>query len=64
MTLKLYTLSGALVGTLFDGDVPAGKGSVDWFGNNSAGNRVASGVYLVHMAGPGVDKTQKIVVVK
>ena len=64
VTLKLYTLSGALVGTLFDGDVPAGKGSVDWFGNNSAGNRVASGVYLVHMAGPGVDKTQKIVVVK
>jgi hypothetical protein len=64
VTIKLYTLGGALVSTLFDNDVPAGEGSVDWSGNNSAGNRVASGVYLVHMAAPGVDKTQKIVVVK
>ncbi|MCX5794045.1 MAG: PepSY domain-containing protein [Elusimicrobia bacterium] len=64
VTIKLYTLNGTLVGTLFDGDVPAGKGSVDWFGNNGAGNRVASGVYLVHMSGPGGSKTQKIVVVK
>jgi len=64
VTLRLYTLNGTLVGTLFDGDVPAGKGSVDWAGQNSAGNRVASGVYLLHMTGPGVSKTQKIVVVK
>jgi flagellar hook assembly protein FlgD len=64
VVIKLYTLNGTLVCTLFDGDVPAGEGSVDWFGNNSAGNRVASGVYLVNMSGPGINKTQKIVVVK
>jgi hypothetical protein len=64
LTIRLYTLNGALVTTLFDGDVAAGKGSVDWFGRNISGSRVASGVYIVHMAGPGVSKSQKIVVVK
>ncbi|MDD5628246.1 MAG: FlgD immunoglobulin-like domain containing protein, partial [Elusimicrobia bacterium] len=64
ITIKLYTLNGTLVGTLFDGDVQPGKGSVDWFGTNVAGNRVASGIYLVHMSGSGGSKTQKIVVVK
>jgi hypothetical protein len=65
VTIKLYTLNGTLVYTLFDGDVPAGEGSVDWFGNNSAGNRVASGIYLAHMSGPGgISMTQKIIVVK
>jgi hypothetical protein len=37
---------------------------VDWFGRNLSGNRVASGVYLLHMVAPGISKTQKIVVVK
>jgi hypothetical protein len=65
VTIKLFSLSGTLVSTLLDGYVPAGEGSVDWFGSNSAGNRVASGVYVVHMSGPGgVNQTQKIVVVK
>ena len=65
VTIKLYTLSGTLVSTLFDGDLQARtEKSVDWFGDNVAGNRVASGIYLVHMTGPGISKTQKIVVVK
>ena len=64
VTIKLYTLSGALVQTLFDGDAPAGEGSVDWAGLNMNGATVASGVYLVRMKAPGVSKTQKIVVVK
>jgi Zn-dependent metalloprotease len=64
LTIKLYTLNGRLVATLFDGDVPAGKGAVDWAGQNISGSRVASGIYIVHMAGPGISKSQKIVVVK
>ena len=64
LTIRLYTLNGSLVATIFDGPVPAGKGSVDWFGSNAAGHRVASGIYLVNMSGPGFSKTQKIVVVK
>jgi hypothetical protein len=62
--LKLYTETGRYVATLFDGDVPAGKGSVDWAGKNAAGNFVASGIYVVRALGPGLSTTQKIAVVK
>lgn len=64
LTLRLYTLSGQLVSTVFDAAVPAGKGSVDWTGRNLSGSVVASGVYVLHALGPGLDKRQKIVVVK
>ena len=64
VTIKLYTETGRLVATLFDGDVLPGKGSVDWNGMNSAGRVVASGIYVVHAVGPGLDTTQKIAVIK
>ncbi|MBI5211730.1 MAG: hypothetical protein HY927_17310 [Elusimicrobia bacterium] len=64
MTLKLYTLNGTLVATLFDGVMTGGKGSLDWSGVNLNGIPVASGVYLLHMQSLGINKTQKIVVVK
>ena len=64
VTIKLYTETGRLVSTLFNGDVAAGKGSVDWGGLNSAGGVVASGIYVVHAVGPGLNSTQKIAVIK
>ncbi len=62
--LKLYTMGGTLVSTILDADMPAGKGSVDWAGKNMAGSVVASGVYLLHLEGPGVDAVEKVIVVK
>ncbi|HAH08147.1 MAG TPA: hypothetical protein DCM05_16755 [Elusimicrobia bacterium] len=62
--LRLFTLNGALVKTVVDSDLPAGKGSVDWDGTNSAGNRVASGIYYLHLDAPGGSRVQKVVVVK
>ena len=64
MKLVIYTVLGEPVTTLFDGPVPEGMGSINWNGRNSAGNVVASGVYIVRGRGPGIDSTQKIVVVK
>jgi hypothetical protein len=65
VTLRLYTMSGVFITTLIDGDYPPGSASVDWYGRNSAGNTVASGVYLAHINGPsGLDDNQKVVVVK
>lgn len=64
VTLKLYTLAGDFVATVFDDDVPAGKGSVDWHGKNHLGSVVASGVYLLRMTGPNGSRTQKVAVVK
>lgn len=64
VSVRLYTLNGTFIETLFDNDVPAGKGAVDWDGHNFAGSVVASGIYLVHISGPGLSKTAKIAVVK
>ncbi len=64
LTIKLYTATGRFVKTLFDGESPAGKGSIDWDGRNAAGSVVASGVYIVRAQGPDLENTQKIVVIK
>ena len=62
--LTLYTLDGRLVKALVDEDLPPGRGSLDWEGDNLRGSTVASGVYLLRLVAPGFSKTQKIVVVK
>lgn len=62
--LRLFTVAGRHVATLVDEDRPSGKGAVDWYGLNTIGQRVASGVYLLHIEAPGLEETQKIVVVK
>jgi Zn-dependent metalloprotease len=64
LTISLYTVVGERIVTLFDGEVPEGMGSLNWNGRNAAGNVVASGVYIVRAQGPGIDDTQKIVVIK
>jgi hypothetical protein len=64
LTVKLYTVTGRLVFTLFDGNVSSGKGSINWNGQNGAGNYVASGIYVVRAVGPGLNSTAKIAVVK
>jgi hypothetical protein len=64
LTIKLYTATGIHVATLFDDQVTAGKGSVDWDGRNLAGSVAASGIYVVRAEGPGLSKTQKIAIVK
>ncbi|MBI3553682.1 MAG: hypothetical protein HY077_14390 [Elusimicrobia bacterium] len=64
ITLRLYSVDGTFVATLLDTEITAGKGSVDWNAVNANGRVVASGVYILYMRGPGISKTQKIVVVK
>lgn len=62
--MRLFTTAGQLVATLLDEDRPAGRGAVDWTGVNATGQRVASGVYILHVSAPGLDETVKFVVVK
>ena len=64
LSAKLYTLDGMLVKTLYDGPVPSGSGAVDWTGVNESGNTVASGLYLLRVKAPGIDKTAKVVVLR
>lgn len=64
LRMRLYTMSGTFIENVLDEDVPAGKGAVDWEGRNSIGSDVASGIYLLRVEGPGLNKTVKVAVVK
>jgi hypothetical protein len=64
LTVKVYTQTGALVKTVYDGPVAAGKGTYEWSGTNSSGSKAASGIYFVKVKGPGLDKVVKIAVVR
>ena len=64
LSVKVYTQTGTLVKTVYDGGIPAGKGTVEWDGTNSAGGKAASGIYFVKTKGPGIDKIVKIAVIR
>ena len=64
IVIKLYTVTGTYVATLLDADMPAGRGSLDWGGQNASGSVVASGVYILRIDAPGIHKTQKIAIIK
>lgn len=64
VTLRLYTVDGGLVATLYDGPMPAGQTTLTWDGKTPSGNVVASGVYLLHARGPRLDLVERIVVIK
>ncbi len=46
VTLNIYALTGQLVATLVDGELPAGDHLLSWNGRNQTGTAVAAGVYL------------------
>jgi cytoskeletal protein CcmA (bactofilin family) len=46
VTLNIYALTGQLVATLVDGELPAGHHQLSWNGRNQSGAAVAAGVYL------------------
>lgn len=64
LSVKVYTQAGALVKTVYEGTVPAGKGTLEWDGTNSNGGKAASGIYFVKTKGPGVNKVVKIAVIR
>ena len=64
LSIRVFTQSGALVKTVFNGPVQAGKGTVDWDGTNSNGGKAASGIYFVKSKGPGLDKVVKVAIVR
>jgi hypothetical protein len=57
-TVRIFTISGELVQTL------SGTESVQWDLNNSAGSRVASGIYLYMVQTNGQQKIGKIAVIR
>ncbi len=63
-SIKIYTLQGRLVKTLSNEYLAAGSYTFDWAALNNGGDLIASGVYIIRVQAPGVDETQKVVVIK
>ncbi|MBI5241667.1 MAG: hypothetical protein HY926_14435 [Elusimicrobia bacterium] len=64
LSVKLYTLDGGLVKTLYDGPAPEGTTTLFWDGKTGGGRTVASGVYLLRAVGMKLMTSEKIVVIK
>ncbi len=65
LSIKVYTVNGGFVKTIYNGPVSAGVNMPNfWSGDTESGAIVASGLYLVHIKGPKIDDTEKVVVIK
>jgi len=64
LTISLYDLRGRRVARLADGRFAAGPHTVPWLGGDAGGRRVAAGVYLVRLAGPGFASTGRVTLVR
>ena len=59
--VRVFDLTGRMVRTLLDREIDRGVRSERWDGTNTAGRRVAAGVYLIRMDAPGYTKSVKSV---
>jgi hypothetical protein len=64
LTVKIYDLRGELVRGLFDGEVSAGNGHLDWRGEDDAGHSVAAGIYFCETRAHGRTLVNKLAFVK
>jgi len=64
VVLKLYSVSGRLVDTLFDGKLMGGERKLAWDGTDSAGRPVASGAYFALAESGGKSQSVKLIYVK
>jgi hypothetical protein len=65
LTVRIFNLAGELVRPVVEMDVRSGVVyAAAWDGNNTYGERVASGVYFVSVKGGGLLTLRKVVVLK
>jgi hypothetical protein len=69
--IKIFTLNGEYVNTVIPPTYADGQPSdpylspqVNWDGTNARGQIVASGVYLIHLEGPGYHADARVAVIK
>jgi len=62
--LVIYNTAGQLVRTLYSGEMPAGRFSLEWEGKNEAGEQVASGVYLAVFKAGEFRQVRRLVLMK
>ncbi len=61
--VRIYTLRGSLVWEHVKRGV-TGADNILWDCVNESGSQVASGVYIVHIDGPGIDTVKRVAIVK
>ncbi len=64
VSLKIYNLSGQIVKTVIDANLPAGTFTVIWDGINSSDERVASGIYFYKLTAGNYSQTRKMCLMK
>ena len=64
VSLRIYSVTGALIRVLEAGQRDRGRYEVGWNGENDRGERVASGIYFYRLTAPGFSQTRKLVLVR
>lgn len=59
VTLKVYDMLGRVVATLVEGNVNAGRHTVQFNGQN-----LASGIYICRLTAPGIERVRKMILMK
>lgn len=63
VSITVYDLSGRIVYNYAQGDYSAGAHNVSWSLITNSGNRVPSGMYLVHFESTNLNETHRLVVI-
>lgn len=63
-TMRVFSIQGALVRTLVDGVMPAGRYRATWDGRDDQGHPVGSGLYLTELKADGHRLTRKLSLLK
>jgi hypothetical protein len=64
VSLRVYSVTGALVKVLEERPRDRGRYEVAWNGEDDRGEPVSSGVYFYRLTVPGFSQTRKIVLVR
>lgn len=62
--VRVFDLSGRLVRTLVDAELPAGPGRASWDGTDVRGASVGSGIYLYRLEAGGATHTRKMLLLR
>jgi hypothetical protein len=62
--LGVYDVAGRLVRTIVDCERPAGAETAVWNGTDESGARLGAGVYFVRLAGPGLRKARRVILLR
>lgn len=62
--IAIYDVSGRLVATLVDRELPAGRHETVWNGRAADGRPAASGIYLCTLRAAGATETKKLVLLR